>query len=45
MITAVEGGLAGRTRSFALAGAGEEDKRFLDEEIEVVPAATSVESR
>lgn len=45
VITAVEGGLAGRTCSFELAGTGEEDKRFLDEEIEVVPAAASVESR
>ncbi len=45
VITAVEGGLAGRTCSFELAGTGEEDKRFLDEEIEVVPAAASIESR
>ena len=44
VITAVEGGLAGRTCSFALGGRGEEDKRFLDEEIEVAPAATAAES-
>ena len=44
VITAVEGGLAGRTSSFELAGQGEDDKRFADEEIEVVPAAAPVES-
>ncbi len=33
VITAVEGGLAGRTNSFELAGTGEEDKHFLDEEL------------
>ena len=44
VITAVEGGLAGRTCSFELAGQGEDDKRFVDEEIEVVPANTGVES-
>ena len=44
VITAVEGGLASRTSSFELAGADEEDKRFVDEEIEVVPTAAPVES-
>ncbi len=45
VITAVEGGLAGRTCSFVLTGRGEEDKHFLDEEIELVPPAASLESR
>jgi proteasome lid subunit RPN8/RPN11 len=44
VITAVEGGVAGRTNSFELAGQREEEKHFVDEEIEVVRAA-SVESR
>jgi len=44
VITAVEGGRAGGTNSFELAGQSEEDKRFVDEEIEVVGAA-SIESR
>jgi proteasome lid subunit RPN8/RPN11 len=43
VITAVEGGLAARTRSFALVGQGEDDKHFEDEEVEVV-AAAGVES-
>ena len=43
VITAVEGGLASRTASFALSGQGEDDKRFEDEPIEVAPEA--VESR
>jgi proteasome lid subunit RPN8/RPN11 len=45
VITAVEGGLAGRTCAFALGGAGEEDKCFLDEEIEPFPLAAPAESR
>jgi len=45
VITAIEGGLAGRTCSFALGGTGEEDKCFLDEEIEPFPAAAPPESR
>ena len=44
VITSVEGGLAGRTCSFELAGQGEDDKRFVDEEIEVGAAAARVES-
>jgi proteasome lid subunit RPN8/RPN11 len=42
VITAIEGGLAGRTCSFELAGTGEEDKRFLDEEIEPFPSVAAV---
>lgn len=38
VITAVEGGLAGRTCAFLLAGQGEEDKHFVDEEIELMIA-------
>ena len=38
LITAVEGSLAGRSCYFELAGAGEEDKHFLDEEIEMTNA-------
>jgi proteasome lid subunit RPN8/RPN11 len=38
VITSVEGGRASRTRSFELAGQSEEEKHFVDEEIEVVPA-------
>jgi proteasome lid subunit RPN8/RPN11 len=38
VITAIEGGLAGRTCAFVLAGRGEEDKCFLDEEIELTIA-------
>ena len=45
VITSVEGGLAVRTCSFQLAGTGEEDKHFLDEEIEPFPSAAPVESR
>ena len=45
VITAIEGGLAGRTCAFVLAGNGEEDKCFLDEEIEPFPSAVPVESR
>ena len=45
VITAIEGGLAGRTCSFQLAGTGEEDKCFLDEEIEPAPSAAPLESR
>jgi proteasome lid subunit RPN8/RPN11 len=45
VITAVEGGLAGRTCAFALGGTGEEDKCFLDEEIEPFPLAAPAESR
>ena len=45
VITSVEGGLAGRTCSFQLAGTGEEDKCFLDEEIEPAPSVAPVESR
>ena len=41
VIISVEGGRASRTSSFELAGAGEEDKHFVDEEIEVVGAASS----
>lgn len=44
VITSVEGGRASRTCSFELAGQSEEEKHFVDEEIEVVGAA-SVESR
>ena len=44
VITAVEGGLASRTTSFELAGHGEDDKRFVDEEIEVEGTAAAVES-
>ena len=44
VITAVEGGLASRTCSFELAGQGEDDKRFVDEEIEVVRTTAPVES-
>ena len=43
--TASEGGVAGRTCSFALGGTGEEDKCFLDEEIEPFPSAAPPESR
>jgi proteasome lid subunit RPN8/RPN11 len=35
VITSVEGGVARQTNSFFLAGTGEEDKRFQDEEIQV----------
>jgi len=35
VITSVETGVAKQTNSFLLAGIGEEDKRFVDEEIEV----------
>ena len=45
VITSVEKGRATVTNSFALLGAGEEDKRFAEETIEVVPAAAAVESR
>jgi len=45
VITAVEGGLAGRTCSFELAGQSEEEKHFLDEEIEPFPLAAPAESR
>ncbi len=45
VITSIEGGLAGRTCAFVLAGRGEEDKCFLDEEIEPFPSAAPVESR
>jgi proteasome lid subunit RPN8/RPN11 len=38
VITAVEGGRAGRTCSFALAGPSEEEKHFVDEEIELTSA-------
>jgi proteasome lid subunit RPN8/RPN11 len=38
VITAVEGGRAGRTRSFELAGQSEEEKHFVDEEIELMIA-------
>ena len=38
VITAIEGGLAGRTCAFVLGGKGEEDKCFLDEEIELMIA-------
>ncbi|MGH9648945.1 MAG: M67 family metallopeptidase [Terriglobales bacterium] len=44
VITSVEKGSATVTNSFALLGAGEEDKRFADEAIEVVPASAAVES-
>jgi proteasome lid subunit RPN8/RPN11 len=37
VITNVEAGVAGPTNSFLLAGAGEDDKRFEDEEIQVWP--------
>jgi proteasome lid subunit RPN8/RPN11 len=37
VITSVDGGLARQTNSFFLAGTGEEDKRFQDEEIQVGP--------
>ena len=40
VITSVEGGGASRTRSFELAGAGEEDKRFVEEAIELVADAS-----
>jgi proteasome lid subunit RPN8/RPN11 len=36
VITSVAGGRAGLTAAFALAGSGEEDKRFDDEELRVV---------
>jgi proteasome lid subunit RPN8/RPN11 len=36
VITSVAGGRAERTAAFALAGSGEEDKRFDDEELRVV---------
>jgi hypothetical protein len=35
VITSVEAGIASRTYSFVLAGVGEDDKRFEDENIEV----------
>ncbi len=38
VITSVEGGLASRTRSFELTGQSEEEKHFLDEEIELTIA-------
>jgi proteasome lid subunit RPN8/RPN11 len=37
LITSVETGVARQTKSFFLAGAGEDDKRFEDEEIQVCP--------
>ena len=37
VITSVEKGLAVQTNSFFLAGTGEDDKRFEDEEIQVLP--------
>jgi proteasome lid subunit RPN8/RPN11 len=37
VITSVETGVAAQTNSFFLAGAGEDDKRFEDEEIHVWP--------
>lgn len=45
VITSVEGGLAGRTHSFELAGQSEEDKRFVDEEIEVLQTSARTESK
>ena len=45
VITAVEGGVAGRTNSFELAGQSEEDKRFVDEEIEVLQTSARTESK
>jgi proteasome lid subunit RPN8/RPN11 len=41
VITSVDSGRSGATNSFVLAGSGEEDKVFLDEEVEVLPAAVS----
>jgi proteasome lid subunit RPN8/RPN11 len=38
VITAIEGGMAGRTCSFALGGQSEENKHFVDEEIELTIA-------
>jgi len=38
VITSVEGGVAGATSSFELAGQSEEEKHFLDEEIELTIA-------
>ncbi|MCI0352330.1 MAG: M67 family metallopeptidase [Acidobacteriales bacterium] len=43
VITSVKQGKAEVTNSFALAGTSEEDKRFLDEAIEVVPAQSGAE--
>jgi proteasome lid subunit RPN8/RPN11 len=37
VITSIERGLASRTRSYVLRGAGEEDKRFDDEPIQLLP--------
>jgi proteasome lid subunit RPN8/RPN11 len=42
VITSVEGGQATRTNSFVLLGAGEDDKRFGDEPLEVVEEQVSV---
>ncbi len=38
VITSVEGGVAGATNSFELAGQSEEEKHFVDEEIELMIA-------
>ncbi len=43
VITGVEKGRAAMTNSFALAGTSEEDKRFVDEEIEVVTAEVTAD--
>jgi proteasome lid subunit RPN8/RPN11 len=45
VITGVEKGRAAATNSFVLLGAGEEDKRFAEEAIEVVGAETATESK
>jgi proteasome lid subunit RPN8/RPN11 len=43
VITSVQQGRADKTNSFALAGTSEEDKRFLDEPIEVLGARAGAE--
>ncbi len=45
VITSVEKGKASATNSFALLGAGEDDKRFADEAVEVVPVTVARESK
>ena len=45
VITSAEKGRAAVTNSFVLEGTGEEDKRFAEEAIEVLPAAVAAESK
>lgn len=45
VITSVEQGAAAQTNSFRLTGAGEDDKKFEDEEVQVLSTAASSENR